>query len=59
METWRSKVAVDSSAVISLSSATARTLLASLLVDYNQGRKDPPPNLQGVKAAILSIASDL
>jgi len=44
METWRSKLAVDSAAAIALSSAMAYTLLALLLGTENQGQKDPPPN---------------
>jgi hypothetical protein len=58
METWRTEVAVDSSAAIALSSAMVRTLLDSLACDNNQGRENPPPNFQGTKSAILSIAND-
>ena len=59
IETWRSKVAVDSAAATALASVMAHTLLDSLSVDGNQGQKDTPPSPQGVEAAILSIASDL
>ena len=60
IETWRSKIAVDSTAAIALSSAMAHTLLESLSDDDNQGQNNrPPPCPQGVEVAILSIASDL
>jgi hypothetical protein len=58
METWRSKVAVDSSTAITLSSAMARSLLDCLFGD-NHGRGEPPPHPQEGKSAILSIANDL
>ena len=59
METWRSKVAVDSATATALASAMARTLLDSLSRDNNQGQHDTSLIPQGVEATILSIASDL
>ena len=59
METWRSKVAVDSVAATALASAMARTLLDLLSIDNNQGQHDTSLTPQGVEADILSMASDL
>ncbi len=59
METWHSNVAVDSSAVIALLSAMARSLLDCLSCDLNQGREDPSPNPHGMESAIFSIPNDL
>jgi hypothetical protein len=59
METWRSKVAVDSATATALASAMASTLLDSVSAVDTQGQKDTPPSSQGVEAAILSISSDL
>ena len=58
MEIWRSKVAVDSSTAIALSSVMSRSLLDCLSCD-NQRRGDPSPNPYEVESAILSIANDL
>ena len=59
METWRSKVAVESATATALASATARTLLESLSIDDYQRQHDTLPSPQGVEAAIFSIASHL
>jgi hypothetical protein len=59
METWRSKVVVESATATALASAMACTLLDSLSVDDNQGQHDTLPSPQEIKAAIISIASDL
>jgi len=59
METWHSKVAVDSVTTTALASAMARTLLGYLSLDDNQGQHNTLPSPKGVEAAILSIASDL
>jgi len=58
MKKWRSKVAVDSSDAITLSSAMTRLLLDCMSYD-NKRLGEPPANPQEVESAILSIANHL
>jgi len=59
METWNSKVAVETSTATARATAMSNTLLDSLSIIDMDSQVETHPSPQRVELAILSIASDL
>ena len=58
MEELRSRMSINSSATVTLATATARSLLDSLSCDQHKREYPPPPTGGGVESAILPLATD-